>query len=561
MAHKTHTRKVTTLHVGEFEAYESVSICKFCKRTHASEQLRTLVAPSCNFGYDVVVYVGKALFLRHRNAQETVLELAEKNVAISQSEIHVLGRKFITLLAMAHRQCAERIKKAMSINGGYILHLDGTREGKGPVLMTGLDSIMDIVLGNIKLTSEKADELIPFLEKMDKLFGAPIACVHDMGAGIIKAVEKVFEGIPDFICHFHFLRDLGKDLFGDEYTIIRKRLRKHAVTGKIRSRARVFKGTIDQHPQLINLLQSAMKKDKLPNSDLQHFPVLSAYTLIQWALDAMNQGDGYGFPFDRPFLDLAKRLIATAKHIEHLAKIELRRNWKDNKPYYKTLRDLSKCRDDKILQHAITDIERKIELFDKLRIAMRIAPVKGDRGLNYEPSDEPMKTIEKRVQQFYEELCAKQDYTTNAQYKAMAVQMKKYWKKLFADPIEVDTPGGKVQIQPQRTNNIMERFFRDYKRGQRRKTGNRCINRTMQTMLADTPLVKNLENSEYTEILHDGKKNLEEVFAQIDAAKLRQELAKAQQHPEKVPTVIKRLVQKAIYPQKLKQLVHATAIK
>jgi hypothetical protein len=32
-----------------------------------------------------------------------------------------------------------------------------------------------------------------------------------MGKGICKATAKVFPGTPDFICHFYFLRDIGKD--------------------------------------------------------------------------------------------------------------------------------------------------------------------------------------------------------------------------------------------------------------------------------------------------------------------------------------------------------------
>jgi hypothetical protein len=36
-------------------------------------------------------------------------------------------------------------------------------------------------------------------------------------------------------------------------------------------------------------------------------------------------------------------------------------------------------------------------------------------------------------------------------------------------------------------------------------------------MLADTPLVKNLDNPDYMEILLDGKANLEELFAHLTA--------------------------------------------
>lgn len=39
----------------------------------------------------------------------------------------------------------------------------------------------------------------------------------------------------------------------------------------------------------------------------------------------------------------------------------------------------------------------------------------------------------------------------------------------------------------------MERLFRDFKRGDRKKAGNISISRMLQAMLADTPLVRNLK--------------------------------------------------------------------
>jgi hypothetical protein len=43
----------------------------------------------------------------------------------------------------------------------------------------------------------------------------------------------VFPGVPDFVCHFHFLRDAGKDLLEADYDAIRQRLRKHGLTEKL----------------------------------------------------------------------------------------------------------------------------------------------------------------------------------------------------------------------------------------------------------------------------------------------------------------------------------------
>jgi hypothetical protein len=49
------------------------------------------------------------------------------------------------------------------------------------------------------------------------------------------------------------------------------------------------------------------------------------------------------------------------------------------------------------------------------------------------------------------------------------------------------------------------------------------MSRALQTMLADTPLVKNLDNPEYVKILLNGKANLEELFADIAAMPLPNE--------------------------------------
>ena len=39
----------------------------------------------------------------------------------------------------------------MTLAGGYVLHLDATHEGDAPALMTGMDSLSEIVLANVKI--------------------------------------------------------------------------------------------------------------------------------------------------------------------------------------------------------------------------------------------------------------------------------------------------------------------------------------------------------------------------------------------------------------------------
>ena len=552
---KTRPRIVTTLHIGRFYAREVILACSKCGCKHRCEQLCNLVPPSANFGYDVLVYVGKALYIRHRSEEEVVAELAERNIQISPRGASSLGSKFIVYLAIAHDRCSDDITEAMRLRGGYICHLDATCEGRDPILMSSLDSISQIVLGNIKLPAEDEKHIVPFLQRMKKNYGIPIALVHDMGKGILKAVAKVFSGVPDFICHFHFLRDIGKDFLGDQYDIIRKRLSKHQISSKLRYRAKRLKRNIDRSPELIDLLETGIGDHLLSRSSLKPLADLNGYTLIRWTLEGKSEGNGYGFPFDRPHLAFAKRISQLHSYVDTLKNVRLSRKCKNNRPYFKIERDLQKIVKDKVLWNAVEELEKRILIFERLRKAMRIANPSGRRGLNDEGNETNIKSIEYRVKKFRAWLTTRKDYSQNHDAQKMIAQLDKYWEKLFADPITVQTASGPIQIQPQRTNNILEQFFRNLKRSNRRKTGNKSSSRMLRTMLAETPLVNNLQNPEYMRILLKDKTSLEELFAEIEIDTLRDELRKAQFSPEKVPIKIKRLIAMPDYPEKLMNMV------
>ena len=173
-------------------------------------------------------------------------------------------------------------------------------------------------------------------------------------------------------------------------------------------------------------------------SFFQHVPLLSAYALIEWTFEAPYQSSGYGFPFDLPHLDFFRRL--------------------------------QEIRKDKRLNDLAANLERDAEVFDRLRQAMRIALPEGKKGLNDDGDNEDMRTIKEKVTEFRKWLsdnnCCKGRYTK------MAEQIDKYWEKLFADPLKIVTQEGEVvYIQPQRTNNILERFFRAIKHRNRQKSG------------------------------------------------------------------------------------------
>jgi len=550
---KTRTKPVATLAIGRFQAHESMRGCKRCENpaTYRSDELLKLVPHRCNFGFDILVHVGISTFIDCRTETEIRLELQQSHVPISPTQITYLAKKFIVYLALAHAESRQSIRNFMNRQGGYILHLDATCDGDSPHLMTGLDGISEIVLENIKLPSEKADKIIPFLQDIKEFYGWPLALVHDMGAGILNAVAEVFPDTPDYICHFHFLRDIGKDLLGKPYDKIRGRLKKHGIQGVLRKRALEFKQVIDSRPLLVDAFQESLKRKKLQGPGVGQMPVVTAYSLVLWALEGKKQGRGYGFPFDQPHLAFYERLGVIYNILNQVNGAKSRKDRQAYRPCVKIIRDLCTTMTDAGLARAAAQMRKKIAVFDKLREAMRIAHPDGHAGLNDDGEPIDTHTIESRVKKFHQWLSRKATSCKTEDYQSMINQIEKYWDKLFADPIIVDTPHGTVNIQPQRTNNVLERFFRDVKRGYRRKTGTNCLTRTLKAMLAETPLVKNLQNEDYLELLLNGADSLEQRFAQIDANTVRQELLKSNSDQDMVSPWVRRLIKKKNFVQDL----------
>ncbi len=81
----------------------------------------------------------------------------------------------------------------------------------------------------------------------------------------------------------------------------------------------------------------------------------------------------------------------------------------------------------------------------------------------------------------------------------------------------------------------------------------------LRTILAETPLVRNLENPSYMKILLGGKASLEEVFAEVDIDTFRNAFREAQDVPEKIPPKLKPLIAMPDFPEKLLNMAERAA--
>ncbi len=538
---KSRRKRVITLDIGPFDAVETVLVGPD-RRVYHSPQLRGLTPQRCTYGYDVLVYVGTGLFCRNCSESQLIEELARRNVPISQSEIGFLGRKFVAYLAIAHQQSHRQLRNHMALQGGYVLHMDGTCEGDSPHLFTGMDGIAKIVLDNIKIPSERADLIVPFLRQIKRQYGDPIALVHDMGQGILSAVKTVFEGIPDFICHFHFLRDIGKDLFETDYSKIRTRLRKHKIRPVLRRKAKALEEVVNDDPNMAACLLASLDKGQLDPELLESMPELAAYAMIHWTFDTSDQLDGYGFPFDCQHLIFYQQLRDLHSFVTKYSLSAIPHDSANHRALLSLWRPLTRIMEDRQLTRAALHMQRKVVWFKRLREALAMAIPGEKKALNDDGQYANMNSIQEKVTAFREQIMADATLSGKDEYRKMVKQIDKYWEKLFADPITANTPNGDVIIQPQRTNNILERFFRDLKRGNRKKTGSVSLNRTIKSILSDTPLVKNLDNPEYMRILLDGCSTLEERFEKIDSKLVLDRLKAEQSKAGKLNPDMKRII-------------------
>ncbi len=535
---KTGKRTVVTLHTGTFIAHETYLVCPHDGQVHRCEDLQRLVPYKGTYGYDVLVDVGKSLYLRAMSDQAIKKEFQMKAINISESEIRYLGQKFIAYLDICHRQSQLKLRLKMARNGGYILHIDGTCEGDSPNLFTSMDEISGIILSSVKINSEKKEKIIPFLKDIQAKYGTPLAIVSDMGKGLLGAIEEVFPQILSLICHFHFLRDIGKDLLDDAYRNLRNRLTKSKIRVALKSKAKDFAEKLGQ------MMQDLAKIDVDP----ELAAIKTALLFINWMFDT-SPLSGYGFPFDMKHLLFYHRLISGYEKIKQLYELT------GSKPLYQLIKLLKCIADDRELKQTALRLDKNEMIFSELRKALRITLPDNKQGLNDSGEACNMKSIAEKVGKFVK----KYDPSMDPLHLKMIEQIRKYHEKLFADPIPTMVDGQKIYVQPQRTNNIMEQFFRYLKRLLRKKGGNISVKRSLTAMLPGTALVKNLKNEEYLGLLLDGTSGLEERFAQINSRLFLREFSKMKLQNKKIPADAKKLIKENHFLEKTSKMFLAAA--
>jgi len=526
---KTVPRRILhTLTFGSFIASEQILEGRNGAPPLHAETLRRLVPPRCRYGYDLIVFCGLELYVHGRQVEEIKTRIKQKSaVNISASEIQVLGYKFLKYLGRLHRHSLPAIRHQMVVAGGYILHLDSTCEEKDPLLLSCIDGRSRQVLYSKKIRSENKTELKKILETIKELLGVPLAVVTDMGRAFIHAIAMVFPGVAHVICHYHFLRDVGKDFLSADYDTLRRALSQKQIKAVLRSLAKNIEQKLGGPEKISTVFEQPDCQAYFAQAQKQELVRWYTLQLLYEIQFAGRHGDGYGFPFDRPHLAYYEKLETTMTQARGLVQEAAPLSPRDKKELLKLETVLETILDDTSILKAIKALREKIDFFDRLRQIMRLARQGEKHGLNdngalADHSD--LKTIEKELTAYMTTLAKragrvdfkKRHPQLAAGLKKMVQQIRCYWSKLFMSPIVVTVDGKPQEIVAQRTNNLMERSFRQIKRRCRRRHGRKKLQKDLETLPEEIALVENLHNEQYVTTVLGRLDQLPEKFAELD---------------------------------------------
>jgi hypothetical protein len=472
----------------------------------------------------VSVHIGLSRFLHHKQKSEIQHELKiEYGIKISDSGITHLSDNFLIYCRCVHELASTKIKEVQDKRGGYILHIDATVEEDSDMVFVGMNSVNGWILHSRKIKSESHEEIIPALEEIKNRYGEPLAIKRDMGKGMALAVSEVFSNKPDKICHFHFSRDIGKDILSEQYDLIRKFLIVNKIKTNLRRLADDLITEINSGGYDVNITFDSIVKCKL--LELKNNKPVYVYAIVLWILQYSKDGDGLGFPFDLPYVSLYERCCTARKIVERLILLLA-----ELKTVYKPLVQLKKIlmdTDNQEVKLVHENMDYGIKLFTRLRKILRIDSESVPLSSVLETDkDEMVFKMEQELEAFKNELYKNllNDKSQVREKKIIFDHLERYKDKLFLTNFRVDPNDPSKDIIMERTNNIEEQQFRKVKRNQRRIHGNRDVGHDLNFYGSYLPIVWNLNHDEYIKNVYGSMENIPVVFSQVpyDMFKLEQ---------------------------------------
>lgn len=536
--YKSRTRTVVTLAQGQFEAREILGRCgggTGCPPV-GSEKLRRLVPSRQRYGYDLIVHVGLARYLGGRQREEIRAELvARHGIDLSDGTVSNLCDRFLVRLERLHLHRAPALRAAM--DGGYPLHLDATCEHGRGGLFVALDGWRGWVLGARRIPTEHQDHLQPLVDQVLALFGDPVAVVRDMGEGIGAAVEPLRQrGVPDLVCHYHFLAAVGKKLLDQPYSLLRDALRRTGVRTELYAMLRELRRHRQEDGGQRAFGPGPIREDLL--------------ALVLWLLE----GDGHKdapFPFSLPHLHFVRRCERAGEQADLW--VPSPRTAAERRALQQMRSLLARLPRERGVAVAAERLDEGWQAFCELRDILRLTNAELPRGdvraeQPHLPSLELLRLaeMERDLLGYRQELDQRVAAAGKSSVHAVVLRyLQRHGGRLFGHPARRDEDGHVLAVVA-RTNNDLEHLFGGHKQELRRRLGRAHLARDLQQQPAQAALVQNLRHSDYVRVLCGSLDGLPDAFAELDGVAVAGATPLVRDHRDhRLHWRIKRLVERS----------------
>lgn len=496
--------------------------CPGCDWTDPQDGYRQLVPPGGNYAFDIIAEVGVAR-LRDLKPDDEILEQLEQRWGLSlpRSAVGLLTDSFLDGLAAAHQARLPALRAQLEQDGGYAMHMDGTCEPGTDVLFAVVAAPRSWTLQAAKMATENVGQISQLLQACVESVGSPVAVMRDLSQTIQQAKAAVIPEVPDLICHYHFLENVGTKLCEKPHTKLTQAVRRLKTRPALATLRKDLvrwtrRGNSPVSPQRMEELLS--HPERAEDLDLVSLRRIVAYLLLRWLDDYGADLRGEYFPFDLPSLAFYRRGRCLSQWLKTLLAAE-------DFPHqdFSTLatmsRHLSALEEDTEAVAAAERLEQAAALFEELREVLRLnsSPEHLLRGRAPTETRAEVEAVPERLKRWQEALRARISCENDAERrrdrKVVLDYLETYQQQLVGHVIPL--AGHSDPLVVSRTNNLLEQRFGSTKRDLRRKVGTKKLTRYVQAMRPEVLLLPNLGDARYVDIVFGGSlANLAAVFSE-----------------------------------------------
>jgi metal-sulfur cluster biosynthetic enzyme len=510
---KSYARKIRSSRLGSFNCVVDSYLNEEGKRLFPKE-FESLVPTGKSFSYDVIWDVTRMHFIEYKQRLEIQKEMP---FSISTGSISNLYKEGLAYFRGCHEAASPQLREYYQ-KELFVIQVDGTNEGGRYTHFQVRDSRTNNVLIARKIPTENTADIEVILYEVEQRYGRPAAVIADMSSAIMSAVSNIWDKqVPVFICQFHFLRDIGKDLLGKTHVNLQKTFSTCQITA------------------CLNTLRKSFVKNSIKHKKYEQ-DYLHGIALIDWILDYKSELKAEGYPFDLQWGKYYQRCLAAYKHIEKIHQHKERRyNQKQTKVLAQIQGHLSKVTTPITHRRRYHALKKDAEFFAEVRALFRqetndnTAPLSRGAQINSQPQTDHQK-MQQQIQAMANSIRQRAETMRPIRakrYKKAAKQLEQY-KKRLSNCIVID----QVVHPLPRTNNLCECSFREIKRQLRRTGGRKNLSQVLDYTPAEIMLLHNLKDPEYRAIVFQ-EKEIHEAFAQISQSTIKAILDKMNSQSEK----------------------------